>query len=80
MLRYNFDHTGNTIDQQYGANHYHTNMEINRSYQQNGYAPEISTNTLEMINEGYTTTSPMELGVYFNTTGSSSQGHLNPFS
>ncbi|CAF2064668.1 unnamed protein product [Brassica napus] len=70
---------GDTIDQQYGANHYHNNMEINRSYQQNGYAPEGSTNTLEMINEGYTTTSPMELGVYFNITGSSSQGHLNPF-
>ncbi|KAG2321871.1 hypothetical protein Bca4012_057795 [Brassica carinata] len=69
---------GDTMDQQYGANHYHNNMEINRSYQQNGYAPERSTNTLEMINEGYTTTSPMEFGIYFNITGSSSQGPLNP--
>ncbi|KAF8111356.1 hypothetical protein N665_0076s0331 [Sinapis alba] len=71
---------GDTMDQQYGANHYHNNMGINRSYQQNGYAPERSSNTLEMINQGYTTTAPMEFGIYFNITGSSSQGHLNnPF-
>ncbi|XP_018452463.1 protein SAR DEFICIENT 1 isoform X2 [Raphanus sativus] len=70
---------GDTMEQQYGPNHYHNNMEINRSYQQNGYAPERSTNTLEMINEGYTTMTPMEYGIYFNITGSSSQDHLNPF-
>ncbi|CAH8390381.1 unnamed protein product [Eruca vesicaria subsp. sativa] len=63
-----------TMDQQYGANDYH-NIEINKSYQQNGYAP----NNLEMINEGYITTTPMEFGICFNITGSSSQGHLNPF-
>ncbi|CAH8359450.1 unnamed protein product [Eruca vesicaria subsp. sativa] len=69
---------GDTLDRQYGANHYHNNMETNR-YQQNGYAQERSTNTFEMINEGYITTTPTELGIYFNITGSSSQSHLNPF-
>uniref|UniRef100_A0A1J3HSN9 Protein SAR DEFICIENT 1 n=1 Tax=Noccaea caerulescens TaxID=107243 RepID=A0A1J3HSN9_NOCCA len=68
----------NTLDKQYGANHYQ-NIEINRSYQQNGYVPaERSTNNLEIINEGYITT-PMEFGICFNITGSSSQNHLNPF-
>ena len=42
------------MDQQYGANHYQ-NIEINKSYQQNGYALERSPNNLEMINEGYIT-------------------------
>ncbi|KAJ0255735.1 Protein SAR DEFICIENT 1 [Hirschfeldia incana] len=70
---------GDTTVQQYGANHYQNNMEINRPYQHNGYALERPTNSLEMINEGYTTTTPSEFGVYFNFTGSSSQGHINPF-
>ncbi|CAN6936885.1 unnamed protein product [Brassica oleracea] len=69
---------GHTMDQQYGAHHYH-NIEINKSYQQNGYALERSPNNLEMINEGYITTTPMEFGVCFNVTGSSSQSHMNPF-
>ncbi|KAL0663779.1 hypothetical protein Bca4012_100616 [Brassica carinata] len=55
---------GHTMDQQYGAHHYH-NIEINKSYQQNGYALERSPNNLEMINEGYITTTPMEFG-YWN--------------
>ncbi|KAF3519351.1 hypothetical protein DY000_02062511, partial [Brassica cretica] len=50
---------GHTMDQQYGAHHNH-NIEINKSYQQNGYALERSPNNLEMINEGYITTTPME--------------------
>ena len=66
------------MDQQYGAHHYH-NIEINKSYQQNGYALERSPNNLEMINEGYITITPMEFGVCFNVTGSSSQSHMNPF-
>ncbi|KAJ0256421.1 Protein SAR DEFICIENT 1 [Hirschfeldia incana] len=69
---------GHTMDQQYGANHYH-NIEISKSYQQNGYALERSPNNLEMINEGYITTTPVEFGVCFNVTGSSSQSHMNPF-
>ncbi|CAH2067136.1 unnamed protein product [Thlaspi arvense] len=70
---------GDILDQQqYGGNHYH-NIEISRAYQQNGYAPERSTNNLEMINEGYITSNPMEFGICFNITGSSSQNHINPF-
>ncbi|KAF8104727.1 hypothetical protein N665_0169s0011 [Sinapis alba] len=69
---------GNTMDQQYGADHYH-NIETNKSYQQNGYALERSPNNLETINERYITTTPMEFGVCFNITGSSSQSHMNPF-
>jgi hypothetical protein len=68
---------GNSLDQ-YGANHYQ-NIEINRSHQQNGYVAERSTNNLETINEGYITTPPMEFGICFNITGSSSHNHINPF-
>ncbi|KAL1216837.1 Protein SAR DEFICIENT 1 [Cardamine amara subsp. amara] len=71
---------GDILGQQYGGNHYH-NMEINRSYQQNGYVAErSSTNNLENINEGYITT-PVEYGICFNITGSSSSQdhHINSF-
>ncbi|ESQ27792.1 hypothetical protein EUTSA_v10018511mg [Eutrema salsugineum] len=68
---------GDTLDQRYAANHYQ-NTENNRSYQQNGYAPERLTNNLEIISEGFIT-NPMEFGICFNVTGSSSQDHINPF-
>ncbi|KFK41820.1 hypothetical protein AALP_AA2G175400 [Arabis alpina] len=70
---------GDTLDQQYGANHYH-NIGINTSYQQNGYVPERPMNSLELVNQEYIPTSPPEFGVSFNIAGSSSHDHhTNPF-
>ncbi|KAG7659470.1 CALMODULIN-BINDING PROTEIN60 [Arabidopsis suecica] len=66
---------GDDLDQQYAASHYQ-NIEIDKSYQQNGYVQERSTNNLEIVNEGYITT-PAEFNICF--TGSSSQNHINPF-
>jgi hypothetical protein len=71
----NFDYIGDDLDQQYAASHYQ-NIEIDKSYQQNGYVQERSTNNLEIVNEGYITT-PAEFNICF--TGSSSQNHINPF-
>ncbi|XP_056863289.1 protein SAR DEFICIENT 1 [Raphanus sativus] len=70
---------GHTMEQPYGGNNHYHNIENHKSYQQNGYALERSPNNMEMINEGYITTTPMEFGVCFNITGSSSQSHMNPF-
>ncbi|XP_010428316.1 PREDICTED: protein SAR DEFICIENT 1 isoform X1 [Camelina sativa] len=70
---------GDELDQQYAAGQSHyQNMEINRSYQQNGYVQEsLVTNNLAIVNEGYITTPP-GIGICF--TGSSSQNnHINPF-
>lgn len=79
LKQYDSGYVGDTLDQQYGVNHYH-NIEISRSYQQNGYVAERPTNNLETINEGYITT-PVEYGICFSITGSpsSQDHHINPF-
>ncbi|EOA35149.1 hypothetical protein CARUB_v10020288mg [Capsella rubella] len=66
---------GDGLEQQYAEGHYH-NIEINRSYQQNGYVHESVTNNSEIVNEGYLST-PAEYDICF--IGSSSQNHINPF-
>ncbi|VVA95197.1 unnamed protein product [Arabis nemorensis] len=68
---------GDTLDQQYGANHYH-NIEINRLYQQTECVPGRSMNSLALVNHGYITT-PAEFDICFDIAGSSSHNHRNPF-